>query len=710
MSDNESASSDDSSSEPLNDTTLRFNDCGFNPTILNSADPSQLLFNTCGAQYLSERQLRDKTKELEIDSFSIFHANIRSVNKNFEDLTFTLNEIQHKFHIIGLTETWLKSTPHSMLSIPGYKCEHKNRPMQNGGGVMLYVKDSLQYTIRPDIVSASGCFESIFLEIGTNTKKTIIIGLIYRPPGLAVSNFSEEMDEILNKLTTENKICYILGDLNINLLKSDSHNPTREFLDILYSHSFRPTVDKPTRITCISATLIDNIFTNSVDSHQAEIITSGLSDHLPIVLFGPSFVKVKNSNMFYWKRDTRDRNVSFMKREMDTIQWDEIVNTEDVNECYSRFVTKLNEVFDRYVPYKRFKCKKSVCNPWMTKGLLKSIRRKHKLYKCYLRNPNESNKRKYDKYRNKLTTVIREAKKIYFTASFDKEKGNIKQTWKMINNVLNKRSKKPPGSDSFLVNGTTVDDPRHIAEHFNDFFTNIGPNLASKIPDSRLNPTDFIEGDYPNSLFITPITKSELLKCIDGLSSNKSPGHDKLDSYLIKKTGTIIAGPLLKIFNLSLESGIVPHDFKKAKVIPLYKNGDPKLICNYRPISILPCLSKLLERLVANRLNTFITKYNILHNSQYGFRANFSTQTALIDLVDKISSSIDQCNHTIGLFLDLSKAFDTIDHVILLSKLERYGIRGKALDWFKSYLSDRKQFVHWKDYDSTSKTIKCGVP
>ena len=139
MSDNESASSDDSSSEPLNDTTLRFNDCGFNPTILNSADPSQLSFNTCCAQYLSERQLRDKTKELEIDSFSIFHANIRSVNKNFEDLTFTLNEIQHKFHIIGLTETWLKSTPHSMLSIPGYKCEHKNRPMQKIVVVSCYM-------------------------------------------------------------------------------------------------------------------------------------------------------------------------------------------------------------------------------------------------------------------------------------------------------------------------------------------------------------------------------------------------------------------------------------------------------------------------------------------------------------------------------------------------------------------------------------------
>ena len=180
------------------------------------------------------------------------------------------------------------------------------------------------------------------LEIRTNTKKTIIIGLIYRPPGLAVSNFSEEMDETLNKLTTENKVCYILGDLNINLIKSDSHNPTPEFLDILYSHSFRPTVDKPIRITCNTATCtdIDNIFTNSVDSHQAEIITSGLSDHLPIVLFGPSFVKAKNSNnLLYLKRDTRDRNVSLMKRELDTIQWDDIVNAENVNECYSQFVT-----------------------------------------------------------------------------------------------------------------------------------------------------------------------------------------------------------------------------------------------------------------------------------------------------------------------------------------------------------------------------------
>ena len=171
-----------------------------------------------------------------------------------------------------------------------------------------------------------------------------------------------------------------------------------------------------------------------------------------------------------------------------------------------------------------------------------------------------------------------------------------------------------------------------------------------------------------------------------------------------------IIDPLLKIFNLSIATGVVPNDFKLAKVIPIFKTGDTQLVTNYRPISILPGFSKLLERLVANRLNKYISKYNILSKSQYGFRANYSTQLALIDLVDKISSSLDKCNHTVGIFVDLSKAFDTIDHEILLSKLNRYGIRGTALEWFKNYLTDRKQFVFRDGIKSSVKSIICGVP
>ncbi len=167
---------------------------------------------------------------------------------------------------------------------------------------------------------------------------------------------------------------------------------------------------------------------------------------------------------------------------------------------------------------------------------------------------------------------------------------------------------------------------------------------------------------------------------------------------------------MARIFNGSFESGKIPDDLKIAKVIPIYKNGDLSLVSNYRPISILPCFSKILERLVANRMYNFVEKYNILSPTQYGFRANYSTHLALIDLIDKISSSLDKSLHTIGLFLDLSKAFNTIDHNILISKLNKYRIRGIALDWFKNYLSDRKQYVVWQETKSSFAPIRCGVP
>ena len=215
---------------------------------------------------------------------------------------------------------------------------------------------------------------------------------------------------------------------------------------------------------------------------------------------------------------------------------------------------------------------------------------------------------------------------------------------------------------------------------------------------------------FPIHFFSKPITRDEILICINNLPNKKSAGHDEYNACTVKSIAPYILTPLLKILNLSLTTGVVPNDFKLAKVIPVYKNGDPRIFSNYRPISILPCFSKILERLVANRLNNFIEKFNILNKSQYGFRANYSTEMALIDLVDKIGSSLDRSEHTIGIFLDLSKAFDTIDHTILLRKLNRYGVRGRALDWFRSYLDNRQQYVPWQNHNSSHTTLSCGVP
>ena len=179
---------------------------------------------------------------------------------------------------------------------------------------------------------------------------------------------------------------------------------------------------------------------------------------------------------------------------------------------------------------------------------------------------------------------------------------------------------------------------------------------------------------------------------------------------VIKHSFHLISAPLANIINLSLQKGIFPDKLKIAKVIPIYKADDPSHFTNYRPISLLSNFSKFFEKVMYNRMIEFAEQYNILYRCQFGFRKNYSTSHALIDLINRISSAIDQRETTVGVFLDLSKAFDTLDHQILFTKLEHYGIRDVALQWIKSYFSCRQQFVQINQTCSSMQTIKCGVP
>ena len=198
----------------------------------------------------------------------------------------------------------------------------------------------------------------------------------------------------------------------------------------------------------------------------------------------------------------------------------------------------------------------------------------------------------------------------------------------------------------------------------------------------------------------------ELLK----IDPSKSTGFDDLNPKVIHQIAPLIKYPLALIFNKSLSQGVVPKNLKCSLISPVYKSEDKSLVSNYRPVSVLPCFSKILEKLMFKRLMSFIEKHKILYQDQYGFRKNHSTEMAIISLTQKVTEAIENKKITIGIFLDLSKAFDTVDHSILLDKLEYYGIRGITLKWFKSYLSDRKQIVKFYEYRSSMKTISCGVP
>ena len=241
------------------------------------------------------------------------------------------------------------------------------------------------------------------------------------------------------------------------------------------------------------------------------------------------------------------------------------------------------------------------------------------------------------------------------------------------------------------------------------FFVNIGPTLAKKIPKVDKLPSSFMKTRINDSMYVNEVTHDELKSIIKNLKES-SPGWDEISARVIKSTFDNFKEPLLHVLNLSLLTGVFPSELKVAKVIPLFKAGDPLLFSNYRPVSVLPLFSKILERLMYNRLLSFINQHKILYAFQFGFRIGHSPNLALLYLIDKVSNALENGEFVLGLFLDFSKAFDTVNHSILFEKLEYYGIRGIPLEWFRSYLDSREQYVEYGGTKSDKDIISCGVP
>ena len=346
--------------------------------------------------------------------------------------------------------------------------------------------------------------------------------------------------------------------------------------------------------------------------------------------------------------------------------------------------------------------------PWLTPALKNSIRYKNKLYVRSRRTPSTDNINNYRLYRNKLNKLLRQAEREHFDFLLHQNRNNLRKSWSIIKDIINKNSNSSLPHE-FLIDNNLTSHQQLIADAFNKFYVNIGPSLARKIRKSNVDPTSYINNTILDTMFLREVEHSEVKNIILSLK-NSSPGWDNICPKVVKDSYECIIRPLTHIFNLSFNSGVFPHEFKLARVTPLYKSDNKLLVNNYRPVSILPLFSKILERLMYNRLLHFINKNKILYNYQFGFRKGYSTTMALTILVDKIMSALDKGDFVVGVFLDLSKAFDTVNHQILLNKLFKYGIRGLALKWFKSYLCERKQFVVYNNVKSTESLITCGVP
>ena len=718
------------SSEPMIPLSLLLdNDKQFLPFELNEdfniplfdIDPDIQYYNNHwnnvlhSCDYYLEDTFNKKLSKMNInnDCLSMMHSNIRSAPKNISKLDNYLSNLNLDFKIVALTETWLSDETKDRYSLQGYNPEHSCRSGRTGGGVSLHIKKDIEYTTREDISCQSKISESLFIEIDKHhfeKKQNIVIGVIYRPPDTDIKEFNNHLKQCLNKIKSERKSAYILGDFNVNLLNCDRHIPSQEFVDTLFSNSFIPCTTKPTRVTSRSATLIDNIFTNDIvggNNNLSGILYTDISDHFPIFLIDGSN-SVSTQESVIKRRSYSEQNLDQFILALNNKGWDHVLLNSDVHQAYTLFQNDFRDIYERCFPIKTIKPGYKTRKPWLSNGIKKAIKVKNKLYQKSKKSMDPEHEKTYKKYRNKLNKIIGEAERAHYQKLINDNKDNLKKSWQILKDVINKK-KSNNSCSRFVIDNNISTDKIRIAESFNKFFTNIGPNLADKIPKDNRSPNIYLKNRVVESMVVTPVAEDEVESIIKTLKDG-SAGWDAISSKIVKKTYRSFISPLVHVMNLSILNGVFPSEMKIARVVPLFKSGDPTMFSNYRPVSVLPLFSKILERLMYTRLLSFLNVHNVLYAYQFGFRLGHSPGLALVLLVDKISQALEKGEYVLGPFLDFSKAFDTVNHDILFEKLEFYGIRGLPLTWFKSYLADRKQFVEYNSGRSELATISCGVP
>ena len=656
----------------------------------------------------------DKLSPTKSNQLNIVHLNACSIQFKKDSISALIQTLKRPPDLLCITESWLQDSNKDFCNIPGYYGFHLCRSTRQHGGVSVFAANNLQVSqlsnltfINEDIEINTVCvsFPSISYTICT----------IYRPQIKTerVENFTLKLSEILSMEELRNKNVIVIGDLNIDLLIHHNDIPTGNFLSTMQTLNFFIHISRPTRFPIGNQTgspsLLDHIFTNFHHNFQTGILHYDISDHLPVFINIPLLFKDNSENSCQTiKKQYRIYSIANKSKFTDLVSntnWDLLMNSNDVNRNTETFINHVKSLHEDCFPLKtKHVSLKRIQSPWISNGVINSIRNKNKFFKDFKVGAISSED--YRIYRNALNKVVRSAKRNYYINYFNSYRNSTKNVWLKIKELQKKNSISKP--HSMLINGGLNSDSSVIANEFNKFYCNIAPKLDRRLPPSDVDPLSYLRGNYIQSMVIPPVLTSDTVKVIKSLKDKNDPKF--IPTSLIKDNDNVFAIPLTALFNQSISLGIFPDLFKIADIIPLYKKGPRELIENYRPISILPVLSKIFEKLMKNFLVDYLTSRNILSPHQFGFRKGLSTFDALNAITSDIFSALDRHNSVIGIFIDFQKAFDTVPHELLLRKLHHYGIRGTILNWFQSYLSMRYQSTVYDKCHSSLLRVTHGVP
>ena len=633
--------------------------------------------------------------DIDLNGLSIIHINARSLSKKIPLVHCEAS----CFDIITVSETWFSErTDANEIIIPGFlppvRCDRSDGAF---GGVAIYVKANLICKHRPDLCIPD--LEAVWIETKLG-QDSLLIGSFYRPPGANVA-YWDLVDQSVQLAGRTPHRYVILGDFNADC----SIRPPPHLQNLITINSLSLLVHQATRITEDSSTTLDLILTPCPDIRTVDVLPPICSDHSCPYVVLKQHRKVNTSyrrTLFNYSK----LNVDKLNAEISNFNWQSVVSIESIDDAAAKFSEQLMSIAKHCMPVKEVTVNEQDA-PWITFEIKKSIKKKNLIHKLAKRLNLEWTWALFRRTRNDLTDMIRTRKTEYFSEldkriSSPDSFGN-KDWWKLVKSFISSKGMPQDEIPPIEENNTTYYALTEKATAFNMYFTAQCSVTDEGAALPRLNET---RGSIHQLTLTTDMVKGVL----KNLDCRKAVGPDLVHNKLLIAAADLISEPLTFLFNRSLTEGKFPSLWKLAHVTPIFKKGERQKCSNYRPISLLSCVGKVLEKCVQKHVFNYLIDNNLLTTAQSGFIPKDSTVFQLLSIYDDFCKFLDNKTTAQAIFFDISKAFDKVWHRALLHKLFAIGIRGRILDWFTDYLKNRSQAVVLKGNKSAYLPISAGVP
>ena len=605
------------------------------------------------------------------------------------------------------------SFPDAQFAVEGYNLLRQDRT-DSSGGLMTYVRSDLPHIRRADFEINNDCFQSLCIEISVN-KEIWLVNTIYRPPSSSLEEYSLALHSSADKMLVRSGNLIIMGDTNINTLNPSKASFVNDFMN---TFSFTQMVREP---TCFKGnpTLIDHIYTSIPRRLSSTInFNCGLSDFHNFIAICTKISVPTKSAQFLFDRSYKHFSESEFLRDLETIPFHVADVFSDIDDYYWAFDCLLRDIIDTHAPVKKKKINPREA-PFMNSALRKAMYAKRQAHNKARKNPtNQRLWEDFQKKRNSFVSLRRSSMRKYFKDRCSNA-SNSKSFWQTIRPFFTNK-KALSDCPALQENDTVYTKPCDIAKIFSDYYSSITDDIGLN-EDPSLNLNDIIAhyGNHPSvnkirqintgqSFHLKCVSTSDVVKILKSVNPSKATGHDRFPPKILKISAPVLTEHITQIANKIITFGLFPTSLKKAEITPVFKSKNRYDKCNYRPISILSCISIIIEKVINSQLVNFTNE--ILHHKISAYRKSHNTESVVVKAVEDWKKSLDAGNAAAGVSMDLSKAFDVLPHGLLLAKLDAYGFHSSTLRILHDYLSQRSQRVKIDNSMSAWTLIKKGVP